>query len=81
MRGNPMWVSHPDQCAYRPKSYARISATPGKVQTINFYNINEELYLVDLPGYHPDMQVSKKSPVKSDQRYLHTSKQVKQSFF
>ena len=33
------------------KSYARISATPGKTQTINFYNINEALYLVDLPGY------------------------------
>ena len=33
------------------KSYARISATPGKTQTINFYNINDEMYLVDLPGY------------------------------
>ena len=33
------------------KSYARISATPGKTQTINFYNINEAMYLVDLPGY------------------------------
>ncbi len=33
------------------KSYARISAQPGKTQTINFYNINEELYYVDLPGY------------------------------
>ena len=33
------------------KALARISATPGKTQTINFYNINEELYLVDLPGY------------------------------
>ena len=33
------------------KSLARISATPGKTQTINFYNINQELYLVDLPGY------------------------------
>lgn len=32
------------------KSYARISATPGKTQTINFYNINDALYLVDLPG-------------------------------
>ena len=30
------------------KSYARISATPGKTQTINFYNINDALYLVDL---------------------------------
>ena len=33
------------------KSYARISATPGKTQTINFYNINDAMYLVDLPGY------------------------------
>ena len=33
------------------KSFARISATPGKTQTINFYNINDEIYLVDLPGY------------------------------
>ena len=33
------------------KSYARTSAQPGKTQTINFYNINEELYFVDLPGY------------------------------
>ena len=33
------------------KSFARTSATPGKTQTINFYNINQELYLVDLPGY------------------------------
>ena len=33
------------------KAYARISAKPGKTQTINFYNINEAVYLVDLPGY------------------------------
>ena len=33
------------------KAYARISAQPGKTQTINYYNINEELYYVDLPGY------------------------------
>ena len=33
------------------KSYARISAQPGKTQTINYYNINNELYFVDLPGY------------------------------
>lgn len=33
------------------KSYARTSATPGKTQTLNFYNINKEIYLVDLPGY------------------------------
>ena len=33
------------------KSLARTSSVPGKTQTLNFYNINNELYLVDLPGY------------------------------
>ena len=33
------------------KSLARTSSQPGKTQTINFYNVNQELYLVDLPGY------------------------------
>ena len=33
------------------KSLARISGRPGKTQTINFYNVNEEFYLVDAPGY------------------------------
>lgn len=33
------------------KSLARTSSSPGKTQTINFYNINNELYFVDLPGY------------------------------
>ena len=33
------------------KSYARTSSQPGKTQTINFYNINDCMYLVDLPGY------------------------------
>jgi len=33
------------------KKFARISRTPGRTQTINFYEINGEFYLVDLPGY------------------------------
>ncbi len=33
------------------KSLARTSSSPGKTQTINYYNINDELYFVDLPGY------------------------------
>ena len=33
------------------KSLARVSGQPGKTQTINFYNINDEIYVVDLPGY------------------------------
>ncbi|MCY4159489.1 MAG: ribosome biogenesis GTP-binding protein YihA/YsxC [Bacteroidetes bacterium] len=35
----------------RRKSLARISATPGKTQTFNFYQINHQLYFVDIPGY------------------------------
>ncbi|MFA6808133.1 MAG: ribosome biogenesis GTP-binding protein YihA/YsxC [Eubacteriales bacterium] len=33
------------------KNLARVGQTPGKTQTINFYDINDEWYLVDLPGY------------------------------
>ena len=33
------------------KNYARTSATPGKTQTINFYLVNDQFYLVDAPGY------------------------------
>ncbi|MCR4590408.1 MAG: ribosome biogenesis GTP-binding protein YihA/YsxC [Lachnospiraceae bacterium] len=33
------------------KNYARVSETPGKTQTMNFYHINDEFYFVDLPGY------------------------------
>lgn len=33
------------------KSMARVSGTPGKTVTINFYNIDDTIYLVDLPGY------------------------------
>ena len=64
------------------KSYARISATPGKTQTINFYNINEEMYLVDLPGYGY-AKVSEQEKVKWGQlieRYLHGSKQLQAVF-
>ena len=64
------------------KSYARISATPGKTQTINYYNINDELYLVDLPGYGY-AKVSEKEKIKWGQlveRYLHSSRQLKAVF-
>lgn len=64
------------------KSYARISATPGKTQTINFYNINEEMYLVDLPGYGY-AKVSEEEKQKWGQlieKYLHGSSQLKAVF-
>lgn len=64
------------------KSYARISATPGKTQTINFYNINEELYLVDLPGYGyaKVSEKEKKEWGRLIERYLHKSRQLKAIF-
>ena len=61
------------------KSYARTSAQPGKTQTINFYNINEEIYFVDLPGYGY-AKASKTEVEKWGQmieRYLQRSKQLK----
>ena len=64
------------------KSYARISATPGKTQTINFYNINEELYLVDLPGYGyaKVSEEEKRQWGKLIERYLHASGQLQAVF-
>ena len=64
------------------KSFARTSATPGKTQTINFYNINDIMYLVDLPGYGY-AKVSEKEKIqwgKLIERYLHSSKQLKAVF-
>ena len=64
------------------KSYARISATPGKTQTINYYNVNDMLYLVDLPGYGY-AKVSEEVREKWGrmiERYLHGSRQLKAVF-
>ena len=64
------------------KALARTSAQPGKTQTINFYNINSEIYLVDLPGYGY-AKVSQEEKVKWGkliERYLHESKQLKLVF-
>lgn len=64
------------------KSLARTSSQPGKTQTINFYNINEELYFVDLPGYGY-AKVAKEEKErwgKMIENYLHTSGQLKAVF-
>lgn len=64
------------------KAYARTSATPGKTQTINFYNINDVMYLVDLPGYGY-AKVSEREKAQWGaliERYLHTSKQLRAVF-
>ncbi len=64
------------------KSLARTSSQPGKTQTINFYNINEALYFVDLPGYGY-AKVSegiKEKWGKMIENYLHKSKQLRTVF-
>ena len=64
------------------KSLARTSGQPGKTQTINFYNVNKELYIVDLPGYGY-AKVSKEVAAKWGpmiENYLHTSQQLRMVF-
>lgn len=60
------------------KSLARTSSQPGKTQTINYYNVNDAFYLVDLPGYgYTRANVSVKEQWgKMIERYLHTSKML-----
>lgn len=64
------------------KSLARTSAQPGKTQTINFYNINDELYFVDLPGYGyaKVSEAEKEKWGKMIENYLHKSKMLKAVF-
>lgn len=64
------------------KSLARTSAQPGKTQTINYYNVNDAIYFVDLPGYgyaKANEEVKAKWG-KMIEDYLHKSKQLKAVF-
>ena len=64
------------------KSYARTSAQPGKTQTINFYNVNDALYYVDLPGYGyaKVSQTEREKWGKMIEKYLKVSKQLRAIF-
>lgn len=64
------------------KNLARISSQPGKTQTINYYNINDQLYFVDLPGYgYAKTSESVRAQWgKMIENYLHKSKQLKLVF-
>ena len=61
------------------KAYARTSAQPGKTQTINFYNINDALYYVDLPGYGyaKVSQSEKEKWGRMIENYLRKSRQLR----
>ena len=64
------------------KAFARTSSQPGKTQTINFYNIEDQLYFVDLPGYGyaKVSQELKAKWGKMIECYLKTSGQLKRVF-
>lgn len=64
------------------KGLARISSQPGKTQTINYYNVNDRCYLVDLPGYgyaKVSKEISAKW-MKMIEKYLDTSKALRVVF-
>ncbi len=64
------------------KSLARTSGQPGKTQTINFYNINGQIYLVDLPGYGYAKTARKERELWGEmiEHYLHTSEVLRAVF-
>ena len=64
------------------KSLARTSAQPGKTQTINYYNVNDAVYFVDLPGYGyaKASEEVKAKWGKMIEDYLHKSKKLKAVF-
>ena len=64
------------------KALARTSAQPGKTQTINYYNVNDGIYFVDLPGYgyaKANEEIKAKWG-KMIEDYLHQSKQLRKVF-
>ena len=64
------------------KSMARTSSQPGKTQTINYYNLNDICYMVDLPGYGY-AKVSRELAAKWNkmiEKYLDTSKALRVVF-
>lgn len=64
------------------KNFARTSSKPGKTQTLNFYNVNDSFYLVDVPGYG-FASVSKDTQKKFGlmiEEYLKTRENLKHVF-
>ncbi len=64
------------------RAYARVSQKPGKTQTINYYNVNDQMYVVDLPGYgYANVSDSVRAKWgKMIERYLLTSRQLRMVF-
>lgn len=64
------------------KNLARTSSHPGKTQTLNFYQVNKEFYLIDVPGYGY-AETSKNTRIKYGkmiEEYIETREQLKRVF-
>ena len=77
-----VWKSSLINALMNRKAYARTSSQPGKTQTINFYNINNAFYYVDLPGYgYAKVSLEAKEKWgKMIERYLSRSRMLKMVF-
>lgn len=65
------------------KSLAKVGQNPGKTKSINYYNVNKEFYLVDLPGYgYSKMtKTEKESTSKLINKYISNNKNITHIFF
>lgn len=65
------------------KNLAKVGQTPGKTRSLNYYNVNNEFYLVDLPGYgYSTMsQSEKKSTSELIDKYITNNKLISHIFF
>ena len=65
------------------KKLAKVGQTPGKTRSINFFNVNDEFYLVDLPGYgfSKMSEMQKQQINKLIDVYISKAKNIKHIFF
>ena len=65
------------------KRLAKVGQTPGKTRSLNYYNVNNDFYLVDLPGYgYSKMsQKEKENTNKLINKYIHNNERIKHIFF
>lgn len=65
------------------KSLAKVGQRPGKTKSINFYNVNNEFYLVDLPGYGYSTMTKqeKENTSKLIEKYINNNSNIKHIFF
>lgn len=79
---NPTWEIIPDQQSDEPKIPGAHQLAAGETQTINYYNLNKQIYLVDLPGYGYTKiaKVVKEKWGKLVERHLYSSQALQAVF-